>query len=99
MTFAIMNPGGDYPTEKTQDGENRIVLTPVFEFVNSQMVSLLIFLNQDVVEFIMSIVLSKGFKYGETGVPGSTRFSCTGVALFNLINERSNAYPRNNDSQ
>jgi hypothetical protein len=99
MTFAIMNPGGDYPTERTQDGEIRIVLTPVFEFVNSQMVSLLIFLNQDVVEFIMSMVVSKGFKYGETGVPGSTRLSCTGVALFNLINERGNAYPRNRAPQ
>jgi len=99
MTFAIINPGGDYPTQRTQDGGIRLVLTPVFEFVNSQIVSLLIFLNQDVVEFIMSMVVSQGFKYGETGVPGSTRFSCPGVALFNLINERSNTYPKTHDPQ
>lgn len=93
MMFAITNPGGDYPMQVTQEGGSSLVLTPVFEFVNEQMASLLIFLNRDAVEFIMSMIKSNGFQYGEVGLPGSTRISCTGVTLFNLISERSGAYP------
>jgi len=89
MMFAVVNPGSDYPTEPTQEGGVRLVLTPVFEFVNSQIVSLLIFLNQDVVEFITSLIKTNGLQYGDVGVPGSTRISCVGVTLFNLINGHS----------
>lgn len=93
IMFAVINPGGDYPTQVTQDDGVRIVPMSVFEFVNNQMVSLLIFLNCDVVEFIMSVIENRGFQYADFGLPGSTRFSCTGVTIFNLINECSKAYP------
>ena len=52
ISFVAINPAGTQKTIKTKDGRRRIVTTSVFEYINSQTLSLHNFLQKDLFQAI-----------------------------------------------
>jgi len=88
LRFAIMKASGKQRVERTADG-NRIVTTPVFQFINSQMKGLIAFINDDLIESVDRYVSEHNLPTLPVGVPGPTKISCTGIRLYKSLNNYS----------
>jgi len=84
ISFAMLNAGGTEKTVPTENGGNRVVMTPVFEYVNSQTMSLNKFLHVDLVSAIEQYIKRRGMKFIEVGK--NPRMTCIGIPLFKKIN-------------
>ncbi|MBU2591409.1 MAG: hypothetical protein ABIJ24_04555 [Nitrospinota bacterium] len=84
ISFAMLNAAGTEVTEPTEDGGQRVVTTPIFEYINSQTLSLHKFLHVDLVSAIEQYIKRSGMKFSEVGE--NPRMTCMGIPLFKEIN-------------
>ncbi|MCF8241463.1 MAG: hypothetical protein K9J16_08740 [Melioribacteraceae bacterium] len=84
ISFAMLNAAGTEKTEKTSDGGIRVVMTPVFEFINSQTVSLYNFLQIDLYNALKEFICKTDSNFKEIGT--DPRMSCIGIEIFKKIN-------------
>ncbi len=84
ISFAILDPSGKVETITTPEGEQKLVLTPVVEFINSQTKSLWEFINIDLSKWLEDYIKRNNISYIEVGK--DSRMSCVGIPLFREIN-------------
>lgn len=85
LSFALLNAAGTEARQATPDGGERVVTTPVMDFVNGQMVALYRFMHEDLAEAIVAHARRVGMRYQEIG--SDTRMTCIGISLFKRVNE------------
>jgi hypothetical protein len=85
ISFAIFDAARTEKTEPTEDGGERVIMTPVFKFINIQTKSLWDFLNIDIKNWIREYIKDENMKYKEIGK--NSRMSCIGIPLFKEINK------------
>ena len=86
ISFAFFNPANDQPMETMEDGSTRLVLRPVYSYINDHMISLLRFINIDLVKALSDYIASGKIKATQAGIAGSTRILGSGIPLFNELN-------------
>lgn len=84
LSFAMLNAAGTERTVATEDGGRRVVMTPVFEFINSQMLSFHNFMHADLHNALKEHIARNGIDFKEIG--SDPRMSSLGIALFKKIN-------------
>jgi hypothetical protein len=84
ISFAMLNAAGTEKTVSTDDGKKRIVMIPIFEFINSQMVSLHNFLHKDLYSAVKDYITRNGIDFREIG--SNPRMSCLGIEIFKKVN-------------
>jgi hypothetical protein len=87
ISFAILNAAGTEKREKTKKGE-RVIMTPLFEHVNSQTKSLWDFINIDIKNWIEKYAVDNDIKMSKITL--DTSMSSIGVPLFKKINKIKN---------
>lgn len=85
ISFAIIDAAGAKKTEPTDNGGERVVTTPIFEFINTQTKSLMEFLNTDLKRWLEDYIKDKNMTYRKIG--GDTEITCIGIPLFKEINK------------
>ncbi len=85
ISFAIIDAAGTEKTEPMDTGGTRVVMTPVFKFINTRTRSLLDFLNIDLKEWLEYYIKDKKMTYKEVGK--DNKMSCIGIPLFKEINK------------
>lgn len=84
VSFSMLNAAGTEKTVPTEKGGNRVVTTPVFKFINSQMVSLHHFLHRDLYSALRDCIVRKDMDFKEIGF--NPRMSCIGISVFKKVN-------------
>mgnify|MGYP001561779454 CR=1 FL=1 len=85
VSFIILDAAGTLEFESMNNGERRIISTPVFEFINTQTKSLWNFLNADLKKWLEEYIKDKNMKYIE--ISKGSEIICAGVSLFREINK------------
>lgn len=85
LSFAMLNAGGTEKTVATSDGGSSIVVTPIYEYVNSQMLSLYNLIYSDLVEAIRVHIKNQRIQFQELQM--DSQMSCIGIELFKRINK------------
>lgn len=88
FSFAIIDAAGTETTEVIPGVGRRVIMTPIFEFINTQTKSLWSFLNIDLKNWLEFYIKEKNMTYKEVGK--DSRMSCLGIPLFKEINNISN---------
>lgn len=86
LTFALSNPAGTERRTIGQDGEMKLVLTPIDAFVDEQMMSLYVFMNVSLLEAIKAYSARSHMKLGNGG--SGFRISGPGIARFRTRNNQ-----------
>src|SRR5206468_13106490 len=76
-SFAFLNAAGTERTEPTSEGGTKLLLEPVAEFVNSQMLALHQFMHEDLACALTSHASRAGFKSVQVG--WNHRITCIGI--------------------
>jgi len=84
ISFAMLDPGGTEETIKTENGGETVVMTPVFEYINSQTLSLHKFLHIDLVSATEQYITKMNMPYTKIGT--NPQMTCIGISLFKEIN-------------
>jgi hypothetical protein len=83
-SFALTNAAGTERTVPTPGGGSTLVLTPIDEFVNSQMLALHRFMHEELAAAVTSYASRVGLKSIQAG--WNHRISCIGIQRFRSIN-------------
>ena len=84
LSFATHNAAGTNNTIPTENGGQRVATTPIFEFINPQMVSFHNFLHCDLYTAVGSLIDRQVEEFKE--IYSDPRMSCTGITLFKQVN-------------
>jgi hypothetical protein len=84
ISFAVLNAAGTEKTVRTPEGGVRVVMTPVFGFINGQTVSLHKFLHSDLYVALKEHVTKHYSSFKQIG--SDDRMTCIGITLFKRIN-------------
>lgn len=84
LSFTILNVAGTEKTLATPEGGERVVMTPIFDFINTQTKSLWDFLNINLKKWIEDYIKEQNMEYQTFSK--DSRISCTGITLFKEIN-------------
>lgn len=94
ISFALMGAALDEPTELFPDGSRRLILTPVYNFINNEMVSLLRFLNFNLVEVYRNYIRAGKVKSVQVGIEGSTKIVGPTIGMFTRLNPNFEAHTK-----
>jgi len=83
-SFALLNAAGTERMEPTSEGGMKLILEPVAEFVNSQMLALHRFMHVALASAIQAHAARVGLKTVQTG--WNHRITCNGIQRFRQIN-------------
>lgn len=85
LEFAIFSNANDELTEKTSDGRVMVITTPVFSFVNSQVMFLYKFINEDMLNVYQKYAITK--KLTTSKASKGSFVTCQGTNTFIKINK------------
>lgn len=86
-SFALLGAGGTERTEPTPEGGKRLLLEPVAEFVNGQMLALHTFMHITLASSIQTYASRVKLKSVQVG--WNHRIACIGIQRFRQLNERA----------
>jgi hypothetical protein len=84
LSFALINAAGTQRTEATPEGGKRLVLEPIADFVNGQMLALHGLMHEDLASAVRAHAARLNFKLIQVGC--DHRMSCIGVKRFRSVN-------------
>jgi len=84
ISFALVNAAGTERTEPTAEGGRKLVLVPVAEFVDSQMMALHKFMQVELAEAVNAHAARAGLRTVSAG--WNHRMQCLGISRFKLRN-------------
>jgi hypothetical protein len=87
-SFALLNAAGTERTEPTPEGGSKLLLEPVGEFVNTQMLALHYFMNGALANSVRAHALRGGLKMMQVGQ--NHRITCIGIQRFRNVNAIGN---------
>ena len=84
--FAFVNAAHTMPLEPTPDGGHKIVMLPVDEFINGQMLALHTFMHSDLSSAIIAHVARVGLIPQPNGRDFQIQIRCLGIETFKHVN-------------
>ena len=84
VSFSLVNAAYTEAYEDTPDGGKRLITTPVYDFVNDQILSLHKFMHTDLASAFKEYIDRSNLKYQEVG--SNPRMGCLGIELFKQVN-------------